>query len=71
MMQYDRQPATVQRVDLHEAKREFDRGTSVFVDVRLEDKYDESHIPGALAIPLAELARRAGELPSDKDILLY
>lgn len=35
----------------------------VVVDVREPDEYAAGHVPGALPIPLGELALRAGELP--------
>ncbi|WP_035245192.1 rhodanese-like domain-containing protein [Desulfogranum mediterraneum] len=39
------------------------------VDVRQEDEYRRGHIPGALLIPLAELSRRAAELPGDRSLI--
>lgn len=40
------------------------------VDVREQDEWDDGHIPGALHIPLGELADRLGELPEDDTLLL-
>lgn len=59
------------RVSLGEAKAAFDRGAAVFVDVRSESAYAESHIPGALSIPLAELESRLDELNPDQWIITY
>ena len=41
------------------------------VDVRQPDEYTKGHIPGAILIPLGEIPERIGELPTDKDIILY
>lgn len=37
------------------------------IDVRSPDFYEESHIPGSINIPQAELAARAGELPEERN----
>lgn len=56
----------VGRVSLADAKVAYDTGSAVFVDVRSADSYAQSHIPGALSIPLAELPDRISEInPSD------
>ena len=56
----------VARVDPADAKAAYDSGSALFVDVRDAASYAQGHIPGALSIPLAELAERAGELnPGD------
>lgn len=47
------------------------KGAVVLVDVRPREEYDADHLPGAISIPLAELIERAGELPSDKLVVLY
>lgn len=38
----------------------------VMLDVRRTDEFDESHIPGAVNIPLHDLAERLGELPDGR-----
>lgn len=38
------------------------------VDVREPDEYEEGHVPGAVNIPLGELADRTGELPDGRPI---
>ncbi len=50
-------PGEVQRVTPEEAKAAFDSGSAVFLDVRSHTAYVQSHIPGALSIPLAEFSR--------------
>jgi len=61
----------VQRVSLADAKTAFDTKTAVFVDVRDVDSYADSHIPGALSIPLAELNERLDELNRSDWIITY
>jgi sulfur-carrier protein adenylyltransferase/sulfurtransferase len=41
------------------------------LDVRQPGEYKDSHIPGAVLIPLAELSDRASELDPDKPTLVY
>jgi rhodanese-related sulfurtransferase/DNA-binding transcriptional ArsR family regulator len=43
----------------------------VIIDVRPTEEYEAGHIPGAVSIPLAELADRMGELPTDADVVAY
>lgn len=57
-------------VDHRAAATKFNRPGSTFVDVREPDEWDDGHIPGALHVPLGELAERVGELPSDCDLIL-
>jgi rhodanese-related sulfurtransferase len=45
--------------------------TSVLiVDVREDYEYDAGHIPGAVLIPLGELADRVDEIPTDLPVIL-
>jgi len=48
-------------------------GTSdvVVLDVRPVEEYLAGHIPGALGIPVTELADRINELPQDAQIVVY
>ena len=41
------------------------------IDVRTEDEYRESHIPGALSAPLLEMADRVSALPEDRDAPIF
>lgn len=45
------------------------RGARI-VDVRTQAEFTGGHIPGALNIPIQELAARQGELPKDAPLLL-
>ncbi len=43
----------------------------LLLDVRPLEEYLAGHIPGALSIPVDELADRLGELPEDTDVVVY
>ncbi|HSG44898.1 MAG TPA: rhodanese-like domain-containing protein [Anaerolineales bacterium] len=63
----------VTRVTVEEAKTAFDNGTAIFVDVRSEQSFAISHIPGALNIQLGEFETNPTELnlPTDHWIITY
>ncbi|MEU5023396.1 ArsR/SmtB family transcription factor [Streptomyces milbemycinicus] len=46
-------------------------GGVVVLDVRPAEEYRAGHIPGAVSIPIDELARRIGELPEEAEIVVY
>jgi rhodanese-related sulfurtransferase len=43
----------------------------VVLDVRPAEEYAAGHIPGALSIPVEELADRIAELPADTEVVAY
>ena len=46
-------------------------GNMMLIDVRQPSEYRGGHIIGAVNIPLKELERHLGEIPPDKEIVLY
>jgi rhodanese-related sulfurtransferase/predicted transcriptional regulator len=46
-------------------------GEAILVDVRPEEEFAAGHIEGARSIPIAELERRLGELPADREVVAY
>jgi rhodanese-related sulfurtransferase len=59
----------VPEIDVDElAKRQGDG--SFVLDVRQPDEFAEAHVPGAVLIPLNELAARQDELPTDRPLLV-
>ncbi|WP_461211110.1 rhodanese-like domain-containing protein [Desulfocurvus sp. DL9XJH121] len=46
-------------------------GEQTVLDVREDWEYAEAHLPGALHIPLSQLADRLGEVPRDRPVLAY
>ena len=41
------------------------------IDVRPVEEYDAGHFPGSTSLPLAELADRIGEIPTDREVVVY
>ena len=58
-------------VDTDELLRRLADGDAVVLDVRPSPEYAAGHLPGALHIPLEELADRLSELPRDTEIVAY
>lgn len=46
-------------------------GLATILDVRPPDEFADSHIPGALSIPLTELKARLDEVPPGIDVVAY
>lgn len=46
-------------------------GKVTVLDVRPREEYEAGHIPGAVSIPLDELADHLAELPEDQEIVAY
>ncbi|WP_324787286.1 metalloregulator ArsR/SmtB family transcription factor [Streptomyces sp. H51] len=46
-------------------------GDVVVLDVRPAEEYAAGHIPGALSIPVDELAARVAELPEETEVVAY
>lgn len=64
-------PEDTDAVDTSELLRRLEAGDAVVVDVRPDPEYAAGHLPGAIHIPLAELAARLSELPADREIVAY
>lgn len=64
-------PEDTTAVGTEELLRRLGNGEVVVLDVRPEPEYAGGHLPGALHIPLDELADRLAELPKDKEIVAY
>ena len=64
-------PEDTAAVGTDELLRRLGTGDTVVLDVRPELEYVAGHLPGAIHIPLEELAERLSELPSDREIVAY
>ncbi|HEY0772605.1 MAG TPA: metalloregulator ArsR/SmtB family transcription factor [Nocardioidaceae bacterium] len=64
-------PEDTTAVGTDELLRRLDTGDVVVLDVRPAPEYVGGHLPGAVHIPLEELAGRLAELPRDKEIVAY
>ncbi|MFG2908949.1 ArsR/SmtB family transcription factor [Kitasatospora sp. NPDC048286] len=58
-------------VDTEELRARAETGEVVVLDVRPAEEYLAGHIPGALSIPVDELAERLDELPADTEVVVY
>jgi rhodanese-related sulfurtransferase/DNA-binding transcriptional ArsR family regulator len=47
------------------------KGLVVVLDVRPPEEYSAGHLPGAINIPVHELAKRLKELPKRKEVIAY
>ena len=68
------QEAAYMSITAEEAKQIMDTETGyIILDVRTQEEYDESHIPGAIVIPNTEIETRAEQELTDKGqmILVY
>jgi rhodanese-related sulfurtransferase len=61
------------RIPISELKKKLDTQKNlVVVDVREKSEIKESGaIPGAIHIPMAQIEKRAGELPKSAEIVFY
>ncbi len=64
-------PDDTEQIDRQELVRRVEAGDAIIVDVRPPKEYASGHIPGAISIPLDELADRLDELPDNLDIVAY
>jgi rhodanese-related sulfurtransferase/DNA-binding transcriptional ArsR family regulator len=62
---------TLEPIPPEELRRRLDAGDVTLIDVRPGDEFAAGHIPGALSVPVAELADRLRELPKRKEIVAY
>ncbi len=61
----------IRRVSLGDAYAAYSLKQAVFVDTRPISAYNQSHIPGALSIPVDELEGRLSELKKSDWIITY
>jgi DNA-binding transcriptional ArsR family regulator len=64
-------PEDTAAVDTDELLRRLASGDVVILDVRPGAEFAAGHLPGAINVPLEELAGRIGELPRDHEIVAY
>lgn len=43
----------------------------LLIDVRTPEEFNSGHIAGAINIPLDTISSRMGEIPTDRDVVLY
>ena len=57
--------------DIVELPERSQREGTVALDVRRQSEYGDGHVTGAVNIPHTALSGRSGELPRDRQLLLY
>jgi rhodanese-related sulfurtransferase/DNA-binding transcriptional ArsR family regulator len=61
----------VEEIDRAELLRRAEAGDITVLDVRPAEEYAAGHVPGAVSIPIGELADRIGELPVGVEVVAY
>jgi hypothetical protein len=61
----------IPRIAPAEADAKLGQPGVIFLDARSAQEYNESHITGAINIPLPEIPSRFSELPRDAEIIAY
>ena len=63
---------TVDNISAERAKQLLDTGEKlVFIDMRPAQDYQQSRLPGARSLPIAEVANRFSEIPKSGRVVLY
>lgn len=62
---------SAERINIEEAKKEFDAGNVVFIDTRDPRAFAEEHILGAINIPETEADARLNTIPKGKKLIAY
>ena len=63
--------AQLEEVDEEALRRRVRKGEVTVLDVRPPEEYEAGHIPGALSVPLPELAKRLTDLPKRREVVAY
>lgn len=63
--------ADAPRINLADAKKDFDAGTAVFIDTHAPEQYAQQHIPGAINVPANNLEPHLNKIPKGKKIIAY
>jgi rhodanese-related sulfurtransferase len=67
----DEELSKARRIPRDEAMKLVRQKKAVWVDVRGKEAFEESHIPGAINIPLGELPNHFTKLPPHKFLITY
>lgn len=62
---------SARRITREEAIKLVKAEKAIYIDVRSKVSYDQSHIKGAINIPVSEVITRAREIPRGKFIITY
>lgn len=59
------------RINLADAKADFDAGRAIIVDTRSPEAYKQEHIKGAINVPFADFEAQYKKIPANKKIIAY
>lgn len=63
---------TIDNLPVERVKQLFDAGEKlIFIDMRPAKEYQQTRLPGAKSLPIAEVANRFGEIPKTGRVILY
>jgi rhodanese-related sulfurtransferase/DNA-binding transcriptional ArsR family regulator len=62
---------SMEPIPTEELRRRMAAGDVTLIDVRPPDEFAAGHIPGALSLPVSELADRLREIPKRKEVVAY
>lgn len=65
------QIGAIERTSLAQAKQAYDSRSAIFLDVRDVEFFNESHIKGAVNLPLGDIETRYRQLDSKRWIITY
>jgi len=66
-----RDKGQLEPVDQGQLLQRVQEGSVTVLDVRPEDEYQSSHLPGAISVPLTRLQETLKDLPRDREIVAY
>ncbi|MEB3371786.1 ArsR/SmtB family transcription factor [Saccharopolyspora mangrovi] len=64
-------PDDAEYVTRDELLRRAESGDVIVLDVRPREEYQAGHIPGAVSVPVEELADKLSDIPADQEIVAY
>ncbi|NBM21118.1 metalloregulator ArsR/SmtB family transcription factor [Streptomyces sp. GC420] len=59
------------RIDREQLLRRTEAGRVLVLDVRPVEEYAAGHIPGAVSVPVGDLADRIADLPAEVEVVVY
>ena len=62
---------SLEAISRKELLRRSEDGLVTVLDVRPSEEFEAGHIPGALNVPLDEIAQHLADLPKDQDVIAY
>jgi rhodanese-related sulfurtransferase/biotin operon repressor len=63
--------ATIETIDSAELLLRLGNTDVIVLDVRPAEEYRAGHIPGAVSVPVAELGSYLGQIPQDREVIVY